>query len=323
MPPTAPTTELGAPARGLQPTGQGLALFGGGLFEIEERDANVDLAWPRSVETFARMINDAQLDGLARGTVLPIRNYHWWLDPNGARPEVVQRISADYNLPIGPDQRINLRRSQGRFRFDRHLEDALRAPTTYGHYFFEQVYRVLQDGPPELNGGWQAHLRKLAPRPPRTISAIKAAPDGGLAHIKVPALQPQTRSGVDLARDVEIPVERLVAYVWDMEGANWRGRPMIRSSYFPWKRKERVMVVGAINIERAGGVPYAVAPKDADEKTMQKLHALARGFRVGQDAGAALPYGAELKFASAAGGSEAIEYVRLQNEEMARADRDR
>jgi hypothetical protein len=52
---------------------------------------------------------------------------------------------------------------------------------------------------------------------------------------------------------------------------------------------------------------------------MQELHQLASSFRVGESAGAALPHGAQLKFAQAAGGDAAINFVRLQNEEMAGA----
>jgi hypothetical protein len=314
----APTTELGAPARGLVPLN---SLFGRWTAPvITEREQQRDMAWPRSNETYASMLNDAQLEGLWRGATLPIRAYNWYLDPNGARPEVVQRISTDYNLPIGADGQINLGRGERRFRFDDHLEDALRA-IVYGHYPFEQVFDVRQDGPAAVNGGWVAHLRKLAPRPPRTLSDIRPAPDGGLAFIKVPALQPRVTAGdgIGFSRDVELPVERLVMYVWDKEGANWRGRSMMRSLYRPWKLKDRVMRVGAINIERAGGVPYIEAPEGATTKQMQELHQLASSFRVGESAGAALPHGAQLKFAQAAGGDAAINFVRLQNEEAAGA----
>jgi hypothetical protein len=314
----APTTELGAPARGLVPLSR---VFGNWIAPIiTERELQRDLTWPRSNETYASMLNDAQIEGLYRGTTLPIRAYDWYLEPNGARPEVVDRISADYNLPVGADGEINLGRGEHRFRFDDHLEDALRA-IVYGHYPFEQVYDVRQDGPAGVNGGWVAHLRKLAPRPPRTLSNIRPAPDGGLAFIKVPALNPNAilGGGIGFVRDVELPVDRLVMYVWDKEGANWRGRSMMRSLYRPWKLKDRVMRVGAINIERAGGVPYIEAPEGATTKQMQELHQLASSFRVGESAGAALPHGAQLKFAQAAGGDAAINFIRLQNEEAAGA----
>jgi hypothetical protein len=313
--PAAPTTELGAPTRIVAPAG---TLFGATGVIFDEREQNRDLTWPRSTKTYASMLNDAQVDGLYRGMTWPIRAYDWYLEPNGARPEVVERISRDYNLPVGRGATMDRRRTQRRFRFDGHLEDALRG-IVYGHYFFEQLFEVLQDGQAAVNGGWAAHLRKLAPRPPYTISAIQPARDGGLDYIKVPALNPNDGRGIPFDRDVKLPVDRLVAYVWDKEGANWRGRSMLRSLYRPWKVKDKVVRVGAINIERAGGVPYAIAQEGAGPQEMADLQAIATSFRVGDNSGAALPHGAELKFASAAGGAEAAAYVRLQNEEMARA----
>lgn len=307
-PPTtaAPTTELGTLQRGsnwAQPV-------------LDEAETNRDLTWPRSIATYRKMLNDAQIEGLYKGATLPIRGYRYYLEPNGARPEVVARISADYGLPIGRDGTINQRRTQRRFIFDDHLEDALRA-IAYGHFPFEQVFEVRQDGPAGINGGWLAHVRKLAPRPPSTIIEIRPARDGGLDYIKVPALNP-ARAGLDLT-GAKLTVDRLLFYVWDREGANWRGRSMLRSCYRPWKLKDRVLRVGAINIERAGGVPYVEAPEGASRKQMEELHALAAAFRVGESAGAALPHGAQLKFASAQGGDQAISYVRLMNEEAARA----
>jgi hypothetical protein len=311
----APTSELGALSRSIAISP---GLFGGGGAVIEERERQRDLAWPRSVDTYAGMVNDAHVDGMVRAFTLAIRGYRYYLDPNGASEHALNRISAGYNLPVGVDGEINLRRAQRRFNFDEHLETALRAPFGPGHRFFEQVFDVRQDGPADRNGGWVAHLRKLADRPPKTISDIKPARDGGLDHIKVPALNPLPGPH-GIPGDVKLPVDRLVAYVWDREGANWRGRSMLRSLYRPWKAKDRVIRVGAINIERAGGVPYIEAPEGATPQQMKELHALATMFRVGDDAGAALPHGAQLKFASAAGGAEAINFVRLQNEEMSRA----
>lgn len=306
---TAPTTELG--------TAQTQTGWASPI--LDERETARDLRFPRSAKTFAQMMNDAQVEGLYKGATLPIRAYKWWLDPNGAPPALVDRISTDYGLPIGADGHMNQRRTQGRFRFDGHLEDALRA-IAYGFYPFEQVFDYTD---PSKGGDGLYHIRKLAPRPPRIVAQVKPARDGGLEYIRVPALNAQPAGGLGLQQGmrggVELPVSHLLMYVWDQEGANWVGRSMLRSSYGPWKLKARVMQVGAINIERAGGVPYINAPDGATGPQMQQLHQLAASFRVGQNAGAALPFGAELKFASAAGGDQAVNYVRLQNEEMARA----
>lgn len=248
------------------------------------------------------MMNDAQANSLVNGFLYPIRAYDWYLDPNGSLPEIVDRISRDYNLPIGPrrdGREWNKLRGARRFSFDNHLADGLRA-TWYGHYFFEQVGEVLDDGK------W--HLRKLGLRPPRTITEINVDKDGALRSIKQ-----------DLGpNNPPIPIDRLVAYVWDREGANWVGRSMLRCVYRNHLVKDRVMRVGAINIERAGGVPYAEAPEGASGDQIRELDALTRRFRVGEAAGAALPHGAQLKFAAAAGGDGAVARLKWENEEMAR-----
>jgi hypothetical protein len=303
----APTQELGA--------NQWLSSLGEPI--LEELESDAALIWPSSNDTYAAMLNDAHVEGMYRGVMLPVRSYPWYLDPNGAPPTAIERTSTDYRLPIGEAGTVDQRRARRRFIFADHLEDALRAPA-YGHGFFEQVFEVLQDGNPTLNGGWVAHLRKLASRPPRTIHEIRPARDGSLAYIKVPPLNPGVNNG-SVMSGVDIPISRLVAYVWDREGANWRGRSMLRSCYRPWKLKDRVLRIGAANIAKGGGVPYVEAAPGTTRAQMEELQQLASSFRVGEESGAALPYGAQLKFAMAAGGDGAVAYVQLQNEEMARA----
>lgn len=268
----------------------------------DELERVPELQWPMATTTYQYMMNDAQIFSLIMSLILPIRSWRWHLKKNGAQDAIVQRISADYNLPIEDDMEFNRRRGQRRFSFDKHLEDALRA-VYLGYYPFEQVGDIL---PEDLK--W--HLRKLAPIPPRTLSEITLAADGGLDWIKQLTAK---------ATDPPISVDRLVWYVWDREGANWTGRSMCRSVYRNHLVKDRVLRVGAINIERAGGIPYVQAAEGATGDQIKALDLLARRFRVGEEAGAALPHGAQLKFASAAGGDGAVAYIKQQNEEMARA----
>lgn len=306
---TGPTTEIGSLSGESKesylpnsPFGQSWSTWGGdiGIERVAE------LQWPQSVITYPSMMNDAQLFSLMMGLILPIKAYHWYLEPNGARPETVDRISTDYNLPVGrpdpanPEGSFNRRRGARRFSFDKHIEDALRA-LWYGHYYFEQVGEVLDDLV------W--HLRKLAPRAPRTLSEINVNREGMLESIR-------QNTGMD---EPVLPIGRLAAYVWDREGSNWTGRSMLRSVYRNYIVKDRVLRVGAINIERAGGVPYVNAPEGASGDQIRELDNLARRFRVGEGAGAALPHGAQLKFAIAAGGDGAVAYLKQQNEEMSRA----
>src|SRR3954451_21728007 len=173
----APTSELGslsgdhgAPLPGAGGLTMSWSSWGGG----DGIERVPELQWPQSVITYPSMMNDAQIYSLIMGLLLPIRAYHWYLEPNGAPPETVERISVDYNLPVGRDGEFNRRRGQRRFSFDKHIEDALRA-LWYGHYPFEQVGEIGDDEK------W--HLRKLSPRPPRTLTEINVAKDGGLENI--------------------------------------------------------------------------------------------------------------------------------------------
>jgi hypothetical protein len=52
-----------------------------------------ELAWPLSVTTYSAMRTDAQVASLLLGFTLPIRRYGWYVDPNGARDEVVQFVA--------------------------------------------------------------------------------------------------------------------------------------------------------------------------------------------------------------------------------------
>lgn len=262
----------------------------------------LELQWPNSVGAYRSMMNDAQSYSLVQGLLLPIRAYRWYIDPNGAPPAAVERVSRNYNLPTDiDDSMFNRRRTARRFSFEQHQEDALRA-VYYGHYMFEQVGEI---GP---LGHWD--IQKLGARPPATITEINTDPDGGLRNIV---------QGYNYPTPLTIPVNRLVAYVWDREGANWVGRSMLRSIYRNYIVKDRVLRVGAINIERAGGIPYVNAPEGSTGDQIRDLDNLARRFRVGESAGAALPHGAQLKFAAAAGGDGAVAYIKQQNEEMSRA----
>lgn len=83
---------------------------------FDDREYAPDVRWPQSVTTYRRMQTDAQLKGLLLATTLPIQRMRWEIDPNGARPEVVERTCSSLNLPqVGADTPRPRRR---RKRFD-------------------------------------------------------------------------------------------------------------------------------------------------------------------------------------------------------------
>jgi hypothetical protein len=96
-----------------------------------------ELAWPNSINTHSAMRTDAQIASLLWAFTLPIRRYHWYIDPNGARDKVVEDVANDFNLPIdGQDPKPATRR-RDRFSHDRHLFHALNM-IVWGHAFLSR-----------------------------------------------------------------------------------------------------------------------------------------------------------------------------------------
>ena len=177
---------------------------------LESHETNPDLTWPLSVEVFDKMRReDSQIGSVLRAVTLPIRGAEWMIDPAGASTEVVDLIATDLGLPVKGRPPVNPLRTKGRFQWGEHLRLAL-LELVFGHSYFEQVYQP-EDG--------KLRLKKLAWRPPRSISYVNVARDGGLISIQ--------QHGVK----EPITVDRLVAYVNDREGGNWIGQSLLRTAY--------------------------------------------------------------------------------------------
>jgi hypothetical protein len=306
----APTNELGAVLGGaFSPAG--MAPW---TRYVDDSEYVPELMWPKSVEVFEKMSTDTQLAALYAGTVLPIRHFNWQLDPNNAPDDIVQKLAADYNLPIEGESNKDQpqRRTKKRFSFRNHLRKALYAGK-YGHYFFEQVGEVTD---PSKGGDGLWHLRKLAERPPKTIQNILVAPDGGLVSIGQNVSQ-----GMSMNRSFgqlpEIPVDRLVAYVWEQEGGDWVGRSWFRECYRNWLIKDRLMRIDATNHEKAGGIIYGVAPQGATPAEQRKIQEMSSDARVGMTSGMGLPAGTDLNILRAAG-TDVVASMRYHDESMAR-----
>jgi len=268
-----------------------------------------ELKWPQSVKMFESMRTDAQISALFTATTLAMLKFNWLINPNNADEAMVKKLANDYNLPIQGEKVEQQERAKKRFSFRDHLRKALYAGI-YGHYYFEQVGDIQDDGL------W--HLRKLAERPPRTIMQFRVASDGGLISI-VQNVNPQNQgiSALNVGILPEIPIDRLVGYVWEQEGANWAGRSWFRDLYKNWLIKDRLVRIDAVNHERAGGVPYIEAHPGATYAEIEKLNELARGFRIGDTAGGAVPAGAKFQIARGTN-SSIVESLKYHDEAMAR-----
>jgi hypothetical protein len=289
------------------------------LEAFDELETNPKLTFPESISTYHNMRTDAQVQGLLTGAIWPLLRMKWFIKPNGAKDEAVEKLSKDLNLPIEdpaapppvPDANGNLppkpedafhqRRTQNRFNFLDHLETALDA-LAYGFMMFEQTGFIGDDG--------LFHYRKLALRPPQTISEIHLARDGGIEYVKQASLI-----------DEPIPIDRLVVYSFQKRGANWHGRSMLRGAYAPWLLKDRAMRVGVMNIQRAGvGTPIAQGHPGATESDLRVLSEMTQRLVAGDRSGGAIPYGATLKLIGVEGGQpDTVGFIKLMNEEMARS----
>lgn len=291
------------------------SIFGWSSFVVDDLETNPELQWPRSLEVFDKMRReDSQVSSVLRAVTSPIRSANWVVDPAGASDEVVSFVADNLGLQVkGRERMVPLRRG-GRFSWSEHLRLSL-LELVYGHSFFEQVYR---------EDGGMIRLHKLAWRPPRTISKIGVAEDGGLEFIE----QYGTAGG-----RVRIPVDRLVAYISEREGANWVGVSLLRSAYKNWLLKDRMLRAQALTVERNGlGIPVYTQPplpeqmKDQGEREawlkVQRDEGLnvTRNLRAGETAGVSIPNAAKLELMGVTGDlPNTDEPIRYHDEQIARA----
>lgn len=310
----APTRELGVPDNymmGGGVTGGGLSVLAGAgpwHMYVDEWEYVPELRWPLSIRLFDQMRTDSQLAALLTGTMWGITQLRYVVDPNGCPADMVTEISEDLNLPILGKDDQPLGRMKGRFVHRAHVHQAMLA-TMYGHMYFNIKGEI-------VNGKWR--LRKMAPRMPQTIAQINVADDGGLVSIVQWAPPGWTPVPGSLpGYGPEIPVDNLTAFIFGQEGASWTGRSMMRDCYRDWLAKDRLMRIEMINHERAGGVPYATGAQGMTVDEITDLDQMMRQFRIGDTAGGALPFGAELHIAKGTG-SDIDGTIKRYDESMAR-----
>ena len=257
---------------------------------------NRELMFPRSSRTYGKMLReDAKVRSVYRAVTLPIRRANWQLERNGADEEIVAHVAQDLRLQVrgeAPDQPVAPQ--SGRVSWEKHIEHALYA-LAYGHMFFEQVYAEGADG--------REHLVKLAPRWPGTITRINVAEDGGLESIEQAG---HSSSMLGSFNKSKIPVNQLVAYVFDDVGSQWLGTSIFRPAYKHWKLKDELLRKELQTIDRNGmGVPKATASDfaepDEQERQIELGQELAEAFRGGEAAGLSLPAGMKFELMGVSG----------------------
>ena len=295
---TNPTSSIGSVLPEREFTG-GL-IPGWTLLQAQQKLIPVDaLKWPRSIRTYEDMRRDPQIQGLLQSFWLPIRSYPWYVDPDGTTGTVAEEIAHDFGLPLTADGVVD---EAGGIDFDEHLRLALLMTAT-GHKLFEEAG--------ELDSTGAFRLTRLEERPETTISRFNIDPDGSLISIQQYGSIPAP----------VIPAERLVAYVWDREGANWAGRPLLYGLYRPWLLKDELIRGDATTHRRFAGVPYTqqTQPAVVDEGAHQQAAAAMQALRSGDTTGMSMPYGLEPKILSGDASSSAINSAEYHDRQMSRA----
>lgn len=292
-------------------------LTGWGQLVAETHEDNPDLRWPLSIDVFDRMRReDPQVKSVLRAVTLPLLRTEWVLDGSGCRDEVTEHVAGDLGLQIKGKPPVAPLRSKGRLSFKEFLRLAL-LELPYGHSIFEQVYT--------LDTANRFHIKKLAWRPPRTIADMEIAKDGGLV-----AVIQHGHSGS--AQKVRIPVDRLVVFANEREGANWLGESLLRSAYKMWLLKDRVLRIQALTAERNGlGIPVLTAGKPPEsgefdeivawlDAEIERLEEIAKNARAGEVAGVALANGSTMEFKGVSGKlPDTMGPIRYYDEQIARA----
>lgn len=265
-------------------------------FIIDPLDPNADLRFPSSIPIYDDMRKtEGQISSLLRACSLPIISARWNLNNDGVKSDVVDFVRAQLGLGLTGTARQR-RRRQGIVWTD-HLREALLC-LPLGFMPFEQVYAPGPPAKPIRDLDVVLHLRKLAPRLPRTVTQIHVARDGGLAGISQAPLSPNGFG--TMAQDVFIPVDRLVFYVLDKEGADWSGTPILRTAYKHWLINDTLTRMSAQIVERNGmGVPKITY----DPSVMSKEDAdkIGSDFRIGATASLSLPIGSTAELMGVSG----------------------
>jgi hypothetical protein len=287
-------------------------------FDLNAFEEAVELRWPSSLVVYDRMRRtDGQTASVLRAIGLPIRRTGWHVLGSDVRPVVREFVERQLGLTI--DERGRRRRRRQGVSFDEHLRHAL-LMLPFGHSVFEQVYE-LGPPPPGLEGlpPVVAHLRKLAPRLPRTIIRWKVARDGGLEAIVQSAPFGAAPTGAaGMPGEVSIPVDRLVAYIHEREGADWTGTSILRASYKNWLIKDQLLRLSAVAADRQSmGLPVV----NYDRTTGSRAEALkiVKRARAGEEAGVALPDGYAFALEAVKGQvMDLLPWVRYHDESIGR-----
>lgn len=120
-----------------------------------------------------------------------------------------------------------------------------------GYQPFEPVWELREWSAKGANRRQYTSLKKLAVRPPSTISEINYDNYGNLDYMVQQAIGANFKS-----REVILPANKLLVFTFDQNGGDVRGESILRPAYPHWYMKQKLYAIDAVQKERHGiGVP--------------------------------------------------------------------
>lgn len=212
-------------------------LFFKGIYNIKDEEEYVtELSPGRALRTYNRMMrNDGQIQMVLNAIKLPILSAQWDILPPGN--ESTPATAKEKEVTSIIKEMVFERPS---FNFQNVLAEASDYIGT-GFYPFEKIYGRWKDGSIIVN--------EIQPRIPFTINEWEVKED------KIQTIT-QDITGGETRRNVKIPRDKLVYFVFNRRGADYRGRSVLRAAYKHWYFKDAFYRVQAVAIERQGvGIP--------------------------------------------------------------------
>lgn len=226
---------------------------------VINEEYNTKLQDVRGIAVYDEMRkSDGTVRAAVLATTLPVRAASWYVKP--ASEEKVDTDIAEFVRQCLWEHHTST--------FDDFLRQALLS-LPFGVMVFEKVFATR-----EIDGQTRIVWEKMAPRMPRSIQKWAIANDEfGIT---------QNKSDGTV---VEIPGEKLVIFVNEMEGENWWGTSILRAAYKHWFIKNTIYKIDAIAFERQGlGIPEAVLPDQYTESDRAKAEEILQNLRANSKA---------------------------------------
>lgn len=249
--------EMATKLRLLKARASGVPINFGG-FEYEK---NVALKLTKRWETLDQMENDAHVKGALQGIMLPLLQAQWSVIPasSDARDaEIAEFVSANL-LREGGDTYGSDYWCQTSWRAQRLPEilDMLRS----GFAMFAKSFREV-DGKFVYDRIQWLEPESVDPRGWMTDNVDNIV--GIKRSFRLPSGEYEFQN--------PIPPSQVALYPWDLKGARYEGRPIIRSMYGAWHRKDFLQRMAMVWAQKIGSpVPYGTYPGAWDEDVIRSF----------------------------------------------------